>query len=114
MNSVTECEMENYELGSGIYCFSPIRSKRWLVKGFKSDLCSIEEIQVQIAMALNKDNPNFENNHEQALMELEDNIKDQIKKIEKLSIMTKHVPSWVADVGRYVSCSANFQCKHTL
>ena len=103
--------MEAYELGSGIFCFSPLRSKRWLKKGIKSDLCAVEEIQIQIAMAVNRDNPNFENNHDQGFIELEENIKEQIKKIEELSIMTKHVPEWVADVGEYVNCNASFACK---
>ena len=103
--------MENYELGGGIYCFAPMRSKRWLKKGFKSDLCTIEELQIQVSMAVNKDNPNFENNPENGIFEIEEFVKEQIKNIELLSLMTKQVPEWVDDTGDYVGCNASFLCK---
>ena len=103
--------MESYDLGGGIFCFSPLRSKRWLKTGYKSELCTIEELQVQIAMAVNRDNPNFENNSENGLYDFEENVKEQVKEIELLSLMTKQVPNWVMDTGNYVSCNANFSCK---
>ena len=85
-----------------------MRSRRGLINAFKSKLLAAEDVFFQASFAINGDNKNFGNEFPNGIDNVNAELAKYIGKIELMSMATKHIPSFVKDLGPMLNCYNEF------
>lgn len=98
-------------LGNGHFVFTPVRSKRFLENGWRSDVFQQEDIRIRMNYIFN---PNGAIS-EEAMVKLHEDVRKQaeelIKDIEILAMASKTVPEWLGNDREYIRCTEKFSSK---
>ena len=97
--------MKPTELEDCPYTFAPPRASRWLQRAIKNQLVSIEEVKIQIVMAVHKDHPNFVKDLELGICNVSASFAKFIEELEILSLATKIMPEWMKNSPRHHECA---------
>ena len=99
-------------LGQGHFVFTPIRTKRFLQKGWKSDVLQLEEVKIKMDYVFS---PNGAISDEE-MVKLHEEVRKEAEKlleeIEILSMASKIVPDWLGNEREYLRCVENFSSKY--
>ena len=98
-------------LGQGHFVFAPIRTKRFLQKGWKSDVLQLEEVKIKMDYVFT---PNGAITDEE-MVKLHEGIRKEaenlLENIEILSMASKIIPDWLGDDREYMRCVEKFSSK---
>ena len=98
-------------MGNGHFVFTPVRSKRFLEKGCRSDIFQQEDVRIRLNYIFN---PNGAIS-EEAMIRLHENVRKQaeelITDIEILAMASKTVPEWLGEDREYIRCTEKFSSK---
>ena len=95
------------------YTFAAPRAKRWLQKAIKNKLVTMEEIKVQIILAVHKEHPNFIKDVELGICEISAEFAKFMEEIEILSLASKILPEWLTDQQKHYKCNELFTSKYS-
>ena len=107
-----KCELQQISpLGHGHFVFAPIRTKRFLKAGWKSDVFQQEEVKIKLHYVFS---PNGAMKDED-MIKLHEGVRKEaeglIENIEILAMASKTVPDWLGDDREYLRCVEKFSSK---
>ena len=99
-------------MGKGHFVFTPIRTKRFVHQGWKSDVLQLEEVKIKMDYVFS---PNGKISDED-MVKLHENVRKEAEKlledIEILSMACKVVPDWLGEDRENLKCVEKFSSKY--